>query len=180
MLAERGLSVTVEEIAAAAGVGRRTVFRYFATRDLLLTSAMEDWLAEYVTRLPVGPTPGQEPREWLAALANEAQVLNDEVGEFFWELHGRRSPLAAVSPAVFEAVAAARYELTAATSAAAWIAFGGTGDAPRWVVDTFATQLSVFTTVNLRGFGRTPEEIADVIAVTLEAMIKRALSESNR
>lgn len=40
LLAQRGLDVTVEEVAAAAGVARPTVYRHFGDREGLITAAV--------------------------------------------------------------------------------------------------------------------------------------------
>ena len=42
VLAQRGLATTVDHVAEAAGLSRRTVFRAFATRDRLIAEAVRD------------------------------------------------------------------------------------------------------------------------------------------
>src|SRR5260221_13866919 len=51
-VAEHGLDVTVEEIAEAAGVSRRTLFRHFPTRDQLVAAAISAGLERYGELLP--------------------------------------------------------------------------------------------------------------------------------
>ncbi|NNL48195.1 MAG: helix-turn-helix transcriptional regulator, partial [Acidimicrobiia bacterium] len=41
LLAKEGVDVTMDELAAAAGVGRRTLFRYFDSREELIAAAVE-------------------------------------------------------------------------------------------------------------------------------------------
>jgi len=55
-LAERGLATTVDEVAEAAGVSRRTVFRHFDTRENLFAQALRESLRSYGDR--VGPSVG--------------------------------------------------------------------------------------------------------------------------
>src|SRR5262245_33272374 len=50
-LAERGLATTVDEVAEAAGVSRRTVFRHFDTRENLFAQALRDGLRSYGDRV---------------------------------------------------------------------------------------------------------------------------------
>ena len=40
VLAEVGVTATMDEIAVAAGIGRRTLFRYFPTREQLIAAAI--------------------------------------------------------------------------------------------------------------------------------------------
>ena len=60
-LATKGFDATVDDIAEAAGVGRRTVFRYFATHDDLITAAVAEILARYESLIP-----GSAPRRELS------------------------------------------------------------------------------------------------------------------
>src|SRR3546814_3459087 len=62
-LAERGLAVRVEDVAAAAGVSRRTVFRYFEPRESLLPAALQDPLRSSGNHVP-RPDPAVSPEQW--------------------------------------------------------------------------------------------------------------------
>ncbi len=57
-----GLDATMEQLAVAAGVSRRTLFRLFGTRERLLASAFAAGMAEYQQELPVYEG---DPDEWL-------------------------------------------------------------------------------------------------------------------
>src|ERR1700759_4690888 len=67
-LAARGLAATVEDVAAAAGVSRRTVFRHFATRDALFVEVIRAGVRRYAEQFPAAPAPGGDLSGWLAGL----------------------------------------------------------------------------------------------------------------
>lgn len=86
LLMERGLDVTMDEIAAEAGVGRRTLFRHFESRERLLTSALEEGIARYGRALP---TFDGDWRVWLRALCDSAHRMQSSYGGGYWELMHR-------------------------------------------------------------------------------------------
>src|ERR1700729_2397814 len=66
-LAARGLAATVEDVAEAAGVSRRTVFRHFATRDALFVTVIRAGVRRYADQIPAPPD-GDDLRGWLGGV----------------------------------------------------------------------------------------------------------------
>ncbi|WP_268761576.1 TetR family transcriptional regulator, partial [Frankia sp. AvcI1] len=50
LLAKNGLSVSLDDVAAAAGVGSATLYRRFSSRDELASDVLGQQMAEYVAR----------------------------------------------------------------------------------------------------------------------------------
>ena len=62
MFAERGYChVTVADICDAAGIGRRTFFRYFATKDDVLTEPAREMTARVAAAITAAPAGMPEP-----------------------------------------------------------------------------------------------------------------------
>jgi AcrR family transcriptional regulator len=83
---ERGLEVSVADIAEAAGVGRGTLFRNFASKEDLIAAIVAERMAEASAR-------GRE-------LLGEASSGSDALFEFLSEMMGRQQ----VDRALFEAL----------------------------------------------------------------------------
>lgn len=176
VLATHGLAATVDDVAEAAGVNRRTVFRHFATRDGLFVAAIRTAVRRYGQRIPEPPD-GGDLRQWLIDLLTVTHQLNARNGRVFWELTGLRE---SEPSAEFAAVAAecreSRNRFATKVTGRLWQARGEVGKPPRWLVDTVAVHLSGFTTQALAGdLGRTPEEVALMSAQVLEAAVASAL-----
>jgi AcrR family transcriptional regulator len=173
VLAERGLSVRVEDVARAAGISRRTVFRHFETREALLAAALRDSMRSYGDRIPRYEA-GRPLGEWLHDAFVVAHEMNARHGRVYFELAlatELEGPLAEVAALR----RAARAELVQRFSDAAWKASGARGRPPSWLVDTVAILLSAFATEALVGdFGRTPAEAGHVAALALEHAIAAA------
>ena len=105
LFADRGYChVTVADICDAAGIGRRTFFRYFATKDDVLTEPAREMAARVaaaITAAPAGLPESQVLRQALTEIA--AYALSDRVrlhqlAEVRKDL--RRHPLVTADPAV--------------------------------------------------------------------------------
>ena len=169
-LAAGGFDTTVEDIAAAAGVGRRTVFRHFATHDEVLAAAVAEMIDNYERLMPGPPVPGADLETWLRETAVTFHDLNARLmGRAFWDLNVERpgiSPVDRDRRRVGYATQIARY---------AWHAAGGAGRPPSWVVDAFALQVSGFATNCLTGYSA--EKAGRVSARILSAVLATALAE---
>lgn len=173
VLAERGLSVRVEDVAEAAGISRRTVFRHFASREALLAAALRDSMRSYGDRIPRYED-GRPLADWLHEAFVAAHEMNARHGRVYFEL-ALATELTGPLAEVAALRRAGRAELVQRFSDAAWTASGATGSPPGWLVDTVAILLSAYATEALVGdFGRTPAEAGHVAARALEHAIAAA------
>lgn len=179
VLAARGLAATIDDVAEAAGVSRRTIFRHFATRDALFAATIRAGIRRYAEQLPVPPGDG-DLRDWLLDTLVVTHRLNARNGRVFWDLAGLQ---AGQLSAEFETVAGecrdSRNRFAASVTGLLWRARGGSGQPPGWLTDTVAVQLSGFTTQSLAGdLGRSPDQIARVSASAIEAALAAALTQA--
>lgn len=82
-----GLDATMEELAAAAGVSRRTLFRMFTSRERLIGAAFEAGFTDLAQGLP--PYEGEDLAGWIDALCRTAHRLNASHGPGYWEFTSR-------------------------------------------------------------------------------------------
>jgi len=176
-LAARGLAATVDDVAEAAGVSRRTIFRHFATRDALFVTVIRAGIRRYAEQIPAPPD--DDLREWLPELLAVTHRLNARNGRVFWDLVGVRA--ADLSPDLVMVAGEcrdSRNRFASHVTERMWHARGGAGQPPRWLVDSVAVQLSGFTTQSLAGdLGRSADEVAQVAAQVIEAALASALAQ---
>jgi AcrR family transcriptional regulator len=176
VLAGRGLAATVDDVAEAAGVSRRTVFRHFTTRDALFAAAIRAGMHRYALRIT--PPPRNDGLgAWLLDLLLVTHQLNARNGRIYWELALEPDGLSGELALVAAERRDHRRQFAARVTARMWRARGGPGGPPAWLGDAVAVHLSGFTTQSLTGdFGRTPDEVARVSARVLEAALTAALA----
>ena len=176
-LAARGLAATVDDVAEAAGVSRRTIFRHFATRDALFVEVIRAGVRRYAEQLPEPPD-GGDLHAWLAELLAVTHRLNARNGRVFWDLVGVRAE--DLSPDLAAAAAEcrdSRNRFASTVTEFLWHARGGPGSPPPWLTDAVAVQLSGFTTQSLAGdLDRSPDQVAAVSAQVIEAALAAALA----
>jgi AcrR family transcriptional regulator len=180
LLARRGFDTTVDDVAAAAGVSRRTVFRHFDSQAQLLAAASAEVVRSVEESMPAPPAPGTELDDWLLETMLTFHRLQARVvGEAFWGIH-RRLPGWQTGPEGVNAptVQRLRGDVPVRIADMAWTHAGGRGEPPAWVVDAFSLFLSSFASKGLSvPVPHSPEETAAISARILSAVIRAAIAE---
>lgn len=175
-LSDVGLDVRVEDIAELAGVGRRTIFRYFATREEMLIEALESAIRNYLDHIPAR---NEKPvGSWLDEVARAATEVNATYGLGYWQLVLKTD----VDGPFGEALAARRERRQAWSreiADEAWTAAGGPGSPPAWLVSAFIVGLGPFTTAGFQIDAQVDVvEGARLAGLLLRSLLTTALAES--
>jgi AcrR family transcriptional regulator len=180
VVARRGFGATVDEIAKVSGVSPRTVFRHYASHDLLIATTVKD-MYEASGQRPIEnlPTPDVDLDGWIDGLAVTIHTRNAEIlGEAFWDIHApRHSPSAELSELdTFRREYRTRGVHHLAN--VAWLTAGGTGPPPEDLVLAFALNFSAFTTQALMvDFDQTPRHIGELTGGLLKMLLRQAIDE---
>lgn len=173
VFAEKGLEGTVDDIAMAAGVSRRTVFRHFESSADVFIAAIKTMFAVYEEEVPKPPTPGQDLASWLSEVAERLHSLNKHMlGRGFWDIHVQRPGLDPKFAETLSERNARRAQIADQVAAMAWQAARGDGNPPVWVVSAFVIVLSGFGTNAMVSYGET--DPATVSAQILSAVLADA------
>jgi|SRR5271168_3853099 len=175
-VAQSGLDATVDEIADAAGVSRRTVFRHFATHDDLLVATIGEAVRIIESSMPQPPAPDEDIREWLHTSARSVHaLLRRVVGRAFWDLYSARPGISTQVAARAAEASMIRYSFGERMTMNAWQAIGGKADPPRWLTDTFILQMSGFATNGFLNYSA--EQTGNLSAGILWLVLNDALEQ---
>lgn len=178
LLAERGLSVSMEDIAEAAGVSRRSLFRHFNSRDELVAEALESVIQIYQEGLGDALSGERNLDEWLTEVVSTLYRAHRDAGRGMWELTSATdAQLAPPLAAVNRERRATRRQLTGAIARAAWRHGGGRGRCPTVVIDTVALVISTFVVRSmLDDYDVTFDRLVSCAVATLGGVIREQLA----
>lgn len=180
LLLGHGLDVTMDEIAEAAGVSRRTLFRHFENRDSLLAGALAEGIEQYGEMLPslAGPPAEGDWERWLRALCEAAHRVQASYGPGYWQLLHRPD----LPPKLADVEHDRRRTRTRSMARIAgilWNQSGGDGPVPRSVVGAVTAHLSArFTVAVTDEANQTWQDAADLAFDAVVAALRSARSRA--
>jgi len=170
-----GLDATMDQLAEAAGVSRRTLFRLFATREKLLAAAFEAGITNYRQQLPAYRG---DVQRWLRTTCDEAHRMNAVIGPGFFELASRTDlppDLAAAERRRLQEFRGAMADITGTL----WRTAGGEGKAPRALEITVSAHLSPhFTAALVTDTGQRWQTAAELAYSAILAAANRELAKA--
>jgi AcrR family transcriptional regulator len=170
LLITRGLDVTMSEIAAAADVSRRTLFRHFDSREKLLASALEEGIEQYGAQLPAFDG---DWRTWLRGLCDAAHRMQAGYGRGYWELM-HRTDLPGEIAAVEQNRRRHRRAAMERIAAKLWREAGGRGRPPAAIIAVVGGHLSArFTAAVTEDAGQTWQIAAGLAYDAISAALER-------
>jgi AcrR family transcriptional regulator len=173
LLATDGLSVTMDDIASASGVSRRSLSRHFNGRDELIAEALDGALAWYVDRVHDELRVDASLEHWLVSTARLVHRSSADAGLGVWQLASSRDEdLPPALAAVNRRRRANRRKWTQDVAQRAWQLAGAEGPVPDVVLEAFALSLSVFATHSMVGdLRRSADRLAEHTGAMLVAVI---------
>lgn len=159
----RGLDVTMDQIAEAAGVSRSTLFRLFGSRDQVIAESFAAAFDDYGRALTARDEDAGVG-SWLRATCDTAHRMNARFGPGYWELTSRTDLPAALAALEHKRRISSR-QMMARLAEELWRAYGGSGPVPALLTVTVTAHLSAhFTAAVMSDAGR-PWQVASEFAV---------------
>lgn len=181
LLADEGVDVTMDQLAEAADIGRRTLFRYFPSREELIAAAVrrsyDQLLAEvFDTEAELGPDGVPlGPEDTIRSVLARTHEVAERMGRAHWQVAADPESHGELGDAV-AARQQARARYVQRFTEVLWRRAEQTGAPPRWLVDTFGLVESLFAFQALqRDLGRSGEEIVETTTTIMIAALHEAV-----
>lgn len=179
LLVSKGLDVSMDEIASEADLGRRTIFRYFSSRDELIARAFSESLQQFNQQVLNSIATESDFKTWLTSVVATLHQSQVRAGRGMWELAATDdSHLPTVIAKVNKQRRSSRQKLTTAIADEAWSRAKGTGKTPREVELSFALAISSFAVHSLNDdYNASETESIDAISSMLFHFISQRASQ---
>ncbi len=180
LLATEGVDVTMDQLADAAGIGRRTLFRYFPSREELLAAAIRRSYDQLMAEVFELGELDLAPEQMIRLVLERTHLVAERMGRAHWQVAADPESHGELGDAVM-ARQQARVRYVARFVGEVWERSGRRDAPPRWLVDTFALVESLFAYQGLqRDLGRTTDEIVDTTSQLMVAALREAVRVAER
>lgn len=150
LLVTKGLDVSMDDIAAEAELGRRTIFRYFPSRDDLIARAFSESLQHFNKQVMSSIAVETDFKTWLTSVVTSIHQSQLRAGRGMWELAATDDKhLPAPIAKINRQRRTSRRDLTLAVATEAWQRAGGENEMPRDIELSLALTLSSFAVQSL-------------------------------
>ena len=175
LLAADGVDVTMEQLAAAAGIGRRTLFRYFPSREALIAAAVRRSYDRLLAEVFEAPPTGLGPEDTIRSVLQRTHEVAERMGRAHWQVAADPESHGELGDAV-AARQQARARYVQRFTELLWERAGEDGGPPRWLVDAFGLVESLFAFQALqRDLGRSSDEIVETTTTMMIAALHEAI-----
>ncbi len=180
LLAEHGLALTMDQIADGSGVSRRSLFRYFESRDALVRAALDSAIDHYEVQLASVAALDGALIDWLTRVVEHTHRSHLSAGLAIWQLTSiADDQLSAELREVNERRRSMRRRATRRLAEQAWSAAGGTGEPSDVVAEALAMTVSSYSTQSLVvDLDQPLEDVARLSATIVVAVIDADLRAS--
>jgi AcrR family transcriptional regulator len=179
VLAEVGVAATMDEIAEAAGIGRRTLFRYFPSREDLIAAAIERRYERLDREVfDDAHLAADDPDELIRRVLTTTHRVAAQMGKAHWQVAADREVLNGLGAAAAARQRARRRYVQRFTERL-WELAGGPPPPPAWLADAFGLLESLFTYQALRlDFERDEAAIVDLTSRLMTDALHAALADA--
>lgn len=177
LLMTEGLDITMDAIAAHAGISRATLFRHFDSRDALLAGAVQLGVVQLRRRLPTLDQ-GEDWRAWLWSVCDFMHGLQARFGRGYMELVNRVD-VSAELEAVKTELRTERIADMTLIAETLWEAAGGRGPTPPALLAVVVANLSPnFTASIVDDAGLAWELAAEVALASIGDAVERVVAQT--